>query len=759
MLTVPVTEPTWTAQFIAPADKTAVLDGKAAVLFRRDFSTDAEITAAVLHITALGFVEPYVNGTRVGEEVLAPGWTSYRHRLHYRSHDVTELVRQGDNTVGAYVGDGWARTRLAWNTERRNDNLFAEDAGLFAQLEVTYASGKTETVATDTTWVCSTDGPVTANSIYDGEDYDARKEIAGWSAPGFDASSWADVKPVAWDLAGVLPAGDLEPVRRTQELPVAEVITTPSGKTVLDFGQNLVGWVRLTVTGDAGTTVTLIHAEVMEHGELGTRPLRTAEQTDRYTLKDGTQTWEPRFTFHGFRYVQVEGWPGDLDPSALSAVVVHSDMRRIGTFDSSHELLNKLHENTVWGMRGNFVSVPTDCPQRDERLGWTGDINAFGPTAAFLYDVRHVLGNWLADLCAEHEEKDVVPFVVPDVVNSTDDTALWGDVSVLLPWSLYQAYGEEQVLRDNYASAKRYVDRVEGKLSDNGLWDTGFQYGDWLDPDAPPENAADGKTDKYLMATAYFAHTARTLAAIAEVLGETDDAATYTALADRVRAAFQAAYVQPSGRLVNESATAYALALRFELLPDDQRAAAAAALVELVRAADHTISTGFAGTPLVADALSSTGYLDDAYKLLLQTTCPSFLYPVTMGATTIWERYDAMLPDGTINPGSMTSFNHYALGAVVDWVHRVVGGLAPAQPGYARLRIAPQPGGGLTHASTSLETPHGIATTSWHIDGSRFSLDVTVPDGVEADVTLPAGSAHPAAAGPGAHHFECDLPA
>jgi len=592
--------------------------GKAAVLFRKDFPLPGAIAKAVLHVTALGIYEAYVNGVRVGDEVLAPGWTSYRHRLHYRSHDVTSLVRDGDNTLAAYVGDGWARTRLAWEKGKRSTNHFADHAGLLAQLEVTLHSGETVVVGTDGSWRVSTDGPVTANSIYDGEDYDARKEQPGWAEPGFDASDWSAVSTVDWDMSSLLSAGELEPVRRTEELPVREVITTPSGKTVLDFGQNLVGWVRFTVNGPAGSIVTLTHAEVMEHGELGTRPLRTAKQTDHYTLRDGEQSWEPRFTFHGFRYVQVDGWPGSLDPAAFTAVVVHSDMRRIGTFDSSHDLLDQMHRNTVWGMRGNFVSVPTDCPQRDERLGWTGDINAFGPSAAFLYDVRHVLGNWLADLSAEHLDTGHVPFVVPDVLHSDVDTALWGDVSVLLPWNLYIAYGDEQVLADNYESACAFVDRVAGKLND-GLWDAGFQFGDWLDPDAPPEAAADGKTDRHLLATAYFAHAARTLSRTAEVLGKPEDATRYAQLSDHVRAAFQREYVAPSGRLVNESATAYALAIQFGLLSDEQRERAGKALTRLVRKAGHRISTGFAGTPMVADALSSTGHLSDAYALLLQS--------------------------------------------------------------------------------------------------------------------------------------------
>jgi alpha-L-rhamnosidase len=435
-------------------------------------------------------------------------------------------------------------------------------------------------------------------------------------------------------------------------------------------------------------------------------------------------------------------------------------MPRIGGFDSSHDLLNQLHRNVVWSMRGNFVGVPTDCPQRDERLGWTGDINAFGSTAAYLYDVSGVLESWLQDLAAEQQEKGFVPFVVPDAMGTfCPPTALWGDVAVSLPWTLYQEYGDSAVLERQYPSMRAFLAAVEAVLDPSGLWNTGFQFGDWLDPDAPASNPAGGKTDPALMATAYLYKVTAEMSHTARVLGRTDDENDYIALHERVGSAFRHEWVSPAGLLVNESATAYALAICFGLLDDQQRIRAGRRLAELVGKAGFHISTGFAGTPLVAHALSQTNQLDTAYRLLLQTSCPSFLYPVTQGATTIWERWDAILPDGTLNDSGMTSLNHYALGAIADWLHKVVAGLSAAEPGYRRIDVAPAPGGGLTHASAWHETPLGRAEVSWTIRDGRFFLEAVIPNGSTARVLLPA---HPEGrideVGGGRHRWEYDLP-
>jgi alpha-L-rhamnosidase len=730
--------------------------GDPAAYFRREFTAGAGLQRATLHVTALGIVEPYLNGARIGDDVLSPGWTSYTHRLDVRAYDVTDLVTAGDNAVGAIVGEGWAVGRLGWENKRAN---YSDRPALHVRLELDYGD-RVETVGTAAGFRVGA-GAVRANSIYDGETYDARLEPDGWNRPGFDDTAWLPAQPFEWNPAA-LTEPIAPPIRRIEELAPVAITTSPSGVTIVDFGQNISGWVRITVTGTVGNTVTLRHAELLTPaGELDVETNRTAQATDRYTLRGGgEETWEPRFTFHGFRYAEVTGWPGELTADAVRAVVVHSDMTRTGWFETSDELINRLHANTVWSMRDNFVGVPTDCPQRDERLGWTGDLNAFAPTATFLYDVRGVLSSWLADLAAEQRATGNVPWVVPDVLSTpSPPTALWSDVAVSLPWQLYQEYGDPQILAGSYDSMATFIRQVEALLDEHGLWSSGFQYGDWLDPDAPADNPAGGKTDRHLVASAYLCRTTREMAQAATVLGKHDDAAHFTALADRVRAAFRHEYVSGSGRLVNESATAYALAIAFGILDADQQVKAGDRLAEIVAKSGYRISTGFAGTPLLTDALSATGHLAEAYLLLMQKGCPSFLYPVTMGATTIWERWDAVLPDGSLNATGMTSLNHYALGAVTDWLHRVVGGLQRTEPGWRRFRVAPRPGGGLTFARTGHDTVLGRAEVHWRIDGGEMTVDVTVPAGAESTVELPL---HPAGAvehaGPGTHTWRYPLP-
>ncbi|SDG70444.1 alpha-L-rhamnosidase [Lentzea fradiae] len=723
---------TWQARFITTS-RSWTEPGEPAAYFRRAFTVDEAPRRATVHVTAIGLVEAHLNGARVGDDVLTPGWTAYRHRLAVSSYDVTGQIASGANVIGAIIGEGWAIGRIGYEGRR---NHYADRPGLFLQLELEY-DDHVEIIGTDESFTTGT-GAVLANSLYDGEEHDARLEPVGWDLPGFDDSTWTPAEPFDWDLAALVTTG-APPIRRTQELAPVSIQQNRGGNPVVDFGQNISGRVRLRMRGQAGQTVTLRHAEVLTDGELNTETLRTAAATDRYTLcGDGEETWEPRFTFHGFRYVEVDGYPGTLTADDVTAVVVHSDMTRTGWFESSNELLNQLHANVVWSMRDNFVGVPTDCPQRDERLGWTGDINAFAPTAAFLYDVRGVLGSWLADLAAEQRKKGYVPWVVPDVLSTpSSPTALWSDVSVSLPWTLYTEYGDVEILRRSYESMSAFIRDVETRLNENGLWDKGFQFGDWLDPDAPMDNPAGGKTDRHLVASAFLCRTTAEIAKTSRLLGETGDAEHFAALADRVRTAFRHEYVTPSGRLANESVTALALAICFDILDERQEVRAGEQLATLVAKAGYRISTGFAGTPFVTEALSRTGHLDAAYLLLLETGCPSFLYPVTMGATTIWERWDSIRPDGTINPSGMTSLNHYALGAVADWLHKVVGGLSPAEPGYRKMRIAPRPGGDLTHATVTHDTVHGPASVAWRISENQLHLDVMVPEGTSATVVLP----------------------
>ncbi|GLH99547.1 alpha-L-rhamnosidase [Phytohabitans aurantiacus] len=741
----------WTAEVVAPGwDEEP--EGPVPA-FRREFQIERSVRRARLYATAHGVYELWLNGVRVGDHVLAPGWTSYHHRLRYQTYDVTGALRAGGNALGALVAEGWYRGRLGFGGGRRD--IWGDRTGLLVQLEVEYEDGSVAVVATDGSWR-SAPSATTLASLYDGETHDARRAHAGWAEPGFDDTAWAAVLSQPLD-ATRLVAPDGPPVRRTELVEPVAILRTPSGKTIVDFGQNLVGRLRIRPRGPAGTEVVLRHAEVLEDGELGVRPLRLVKAEDRYIL-GGTgdvEEWEPSFTFHGFRYAEVSGWPGELSPADLTAVVCHSDMRRTGWFSCSEPLLERLHDNVVWAMRGNFLDVPTDCPQRDERLGWTGDLQVFAPTASFLYDCAGVLTSWLRDVRAEQlaSPTQTPPLVVPDVLGWAFPAAAWSDVVTIAPWVLYERYGDLELLRRQYDSMVAWVDRVAELAGPDLIWDRHFQFGDWLDPTAPPEAAADTRTDGALVATAYFARSARIVSTVADLLGEEEDAKRYGRLADDVRAAFAREYVTPSGRVASDSQTAYALALRFDLLPDPaRRERAGDRLAELVHTRDYHIGTGFVGTPLIADALVDAGQTQVAYRLLLERTCPSFLYPVTMGATTVWERWDSMLPDGSINPGEMTSFNHYALGAIADWLHRTVAGLAPAAPGYRRLAVRPRPGGGLTHARAVHETPYGTAAAGWSTLDGELLVSVTVPPNTTAVVELPDGSA-PVEVGSGDHEF------
>lgn len=725
-------EPNWTAAFIVGV-QSHDQPGRPAPYFRTEFDVEPGLVAARLYVTSLGLLEAHLNGSVVGDEVLCPGWSSYAHRTIVSVHDVGALVQLGRNALGAIAGEGWAVGRVSHLGKR---NIWADRPAVFLQLELRYPD-RIDVVRSDESWRTAT-GAIVADGLYDGETYDARLEPVGWDLAGFDDRDWTPATALERDPA-TLVLRRSPPIRRTEELSALAVLDSPTGQCIVDFGQEIAGWVRLRVEGPAGTTVVVRHTELLVDGEPEYEPNRTAEATDRFTLRGGgTEVWEPRFTFHGFRYAVVEGWPGELRAEQASAIVVHSDLVRTGWFESSDDRLNQLHRNVVWSWRGNSVGLPTDSPQRDERLGWTGDINAFGPTAAFLYDVREFLGSWLDDLAAEQRTKGVVPVVIPDVLDMfATPTALWGDVAVSLPWTLYQQYGDTDILRRHYASMKACVDGVAAVLDRRGLWSRGFQFGDWLDPDAPPDQPSRAKAEAALVATAHLCRTTQELAATAQILEDDDDAVRYRELHDETRRAFRIEWVTPAGRLANECQTSYALAICFGVFDPEQERRAGLRLAELVREARFRISTGFAGTPWVAHALSRTGRDDIAYRLLQQTEPPSFLYPVTMGATTIWERWDSVLPDGRLNSTGMTSLNHYALGAIGDWMHRRIGGLRPLEPGYRVIEVAPRPGGGLTWARTELDTVHGRVSCAWRdADGSR-RVDVTVPDGTVARVVLP----------------------
>ena len=729
----------WKAKWITPNAVEEQTKSNPAPLLRTEFSLNKKVERARLYATAMGLYELSLNGKRVGDEYFTPGWTSYDFRYQYQTYDVTGSLNDGANCLAAMVGDGWFRGRMAWDDRR---NSYGKKLALLAELVITYEDGTQQIVGTDDRWKSAT-GAVLESDIYNGETYDARLEQPGWEEAGFNDKNWKSVTVLPPPKAKlVAPAGP--PVKAMDEIRPAKVLQTPGGDTVLDMGQNMVGWIRFRLTAPAGTTITLRHAEELDKtGNFYTANLRSARQTIRYTAKgQGTETFQPHFTFQGFRYVSVAGWPGEVNPEDFTGVVVHSAISRTGTFETSIPVLNQLQHNIIWGQKGNFLDVPTDCPQRDERLGWTGDAQVFARTASFNHDTAAFYTKWLKDVALDQQDDGAVPFVIPNVLShqtrkGAAASAGWADVAVTVPWIVYQSYGDKRVLEEQYPSMKAWVEYMRTQVGEKYVWNNGFTFGDWLAFATTSADYPGATTDKDLIQTAYFARSTALLRKTAEVLGKKAEAAEYAALQEKIASAFQKEFVTPNGRLSSNTQTAYALALEFDLLSPDQRPIAAARLAEDVRKFGH-LTTGFLGTPLLCQALSDYGYLDLAYMLLNRTEYPSWLYPVSKGATTIWERWDGIKPDGSFQDPGMNSFNHYAYGAIGEWMYRVVAGieLDESPPGYKHILIQPRPGGGLTFASASVESMYGRVASGWKIADGKFTVNVEVPPNTTATVRL-----------------------
>ena len=732
----------WTATWIEPDLPDDTSKSGPAPALRHEFVLKGTIESARAYVTCHGLYEAELNGRRLGDAVLTPGWTSYNKRLQYQTYDVTPLLKTGRNAVGVTLGNGWYRGGLSWNDQR---NTYGDRLGLLMQIVVTYRGGRQETIATGPGWKAST-GPILMSEIYHGETYDARLEKAGWTSPGFDDTRWAGVRTAEYPKDTLIaPAGP--PVRRIELLRPVKILKTPAGETVVDMGQNMVGWVRLKVEGPAGTTVRLRHAEVLDkQGNFYIENLRGAKQTVLYTLKGGgSEVFEPHFTFQGFRYVAVDGYPGTLTSDSLTGVVLNSDMAAASTFETSNPLVNQLQHNVVWGQKGNFVDVPTDCPQRDERLGWMGDAQVFARTAAFNMDVAGFFTKWLRDVAADQLENGSVPHVVPDILSKPGQpsagSAAWADAAVIIPWTMYLSYGDRRILETQYPSMVKWVEYMRRRAGDDYIWSEDFTYGDWLAYASTASDYPGATTGKDLIATAFFAYSTDLVQRTARVLGKSDDAAAYAALLDRIKRAFQREFVTATGRVGENTQTAYAVALQFDLLPEELRAPAAARLAREINTRKH-LTTGFVGTPYLCHVLSRYGYLDEAYLLLNRKEYPSWLYPVTQGATTIWERWDGQKPDGSFQDKGMNSFNHYAYGAIGEWMYRVMAGIEidPAAPGYKHIFIQPQPGGGFTGVKVSHVTPYGRVSSAWTLASGRFELAVEVPHNTRATVRLPGAA-------------------
>ncbi|HEY9076046.1 MAG TPA: glycoside hydrolase family 78 protein [Anaerolineaceae bacterium] len=710
---------------------------------RREFSLQKPLMIARLYATALGLYECYLNGFRVGDDLLTPGWTDYTKRIQYQVYDVTTLLLPGANVFGAILGDGWAVGNIAW-FGRQN---YADRPQFLAQIVLTYSDGSRETIATDEQWKVS-QGPILEADLLMGESYDARRELSGWLTPGYPDSKWWSVE--VFPVQNVVIAATNGPVVKRQEeiKPVAiHKISALQPRWIFDLGQNMVGWIRLTVCGKKETTVTIRHAEVLNpDGTVNTANLRTARSTDYYTLRGGgLETWEPRFTFHGFRYVELQGYPGEPTIDAVTGIVIHSDMQPTGKFSCSDPLINQLQHNILWSQKGNFIDIPTDCPQRDERLGWTGDAQVFARTAAFNFQVAGFFSKWLRDLEDAQSADGAIPNVVPGLLDwsiGIDGGPGWADAVVICPWIIYQWYGDVRIVEDHYASMRRFIHFLD-ETSHEGLrcyadFTGEHGHGDWLALDG--SDGREGGTSKELIGTAFFAYSVQLMIKIAEVLGKKEDARSYARLAGKVCAAFQKRFVRLDGTIEGGTQTAYVLTLAFDLLPSNLRARAAAELVQKIREQGDHLSTGFIGTPYLNWVLSKAGYLDMAYRLLKQTTYPSWLYPVLQGATTIWERWDGWTQEKGFQDPKMNSFNHYAFGAIGAWMVKVIGGIDvdPDRPGYKQVILHPQPGGGLSFAAAELQSLYGMIRSAWMLENNRFEWQVIIPANTTAIVILPA---------------------
>ncbi|WP_329521307.1 alpha-L-rhamnosidase [Spirillospora sp. NBC_01491] len=701
--------------------KTNVRIPRTPVEFRRGFRARKPVRSAVLHVSALGTYEARLNGSKVGDEELSPGWVDFAHKVPYQTHDVTRLIRSGANEIGATVAEGYYASILMGGQHR-----FADSMAFLAELVVHYRDGSTDRIVTGSDWKAG-HGPLTRATLYDGEEYDARRAALPVTGP---VKVRSDLSPRLYEL-------DHAPVRVIGTVKARSVTALPGGVHRIDFGRNFAGRVRMTATGPAGTRVQLKHAEWLNaDGTTYFANLRGADQRDIVTLAGARrpERYVPRFTSHGFRYVEVTGYPGTPTVDDFVAEQLSADTPVTGAFSTSNADLNALQTALFAGQRSNFTVLPTDCPQRDERLGWAGDVLGFAPTAAYNADVDAYLRSWVTSLREAQQEDGSVPSIAPrvyDGANGGAGVSGWGDAIIFVPWTLYERYADRRVLTENYAAMAKWVAFLQ--TDSTGLLRPPTAYGDWLAVDTSP---------KEVVNTAYFAHSVRLLAKIARVLGQTADAARYDALLDKIKDAFIAAYVSADGTVRGDTQAVYVLALQFGLMPDALREKAAERLVAKVTAAGFHLSTGYLATPYLLDVLTEAGHLDVAYKVLLNDSYPGWLYMLRQGGTTLWERWDSLQPDGVYQ---RSSFNHHALGAVGDWMYRTIAGINPdeARPGYRHSVIRPLPGGGLTSAQGSLRTGYGELSSAWRVTGSTLRLTVKVPRRTTATVRLPAGATGP----------------
>jgi alpha-L-rhamnosidase len=774
----------WQALWIKPGWQEDPNAQQPCPYMRTTFSVDVPVSSARAYITAHGLYELFLNGQRVGDAYFTPGYTSYHRRLQYQTYDITALLQEDENAIGVILGDGWYRGKSGAFSQR---NTYGERLALLVQLHLRYADGHEQLVLSNEGWKATT-GPILSSDLQAGEVYDARLEMPGWNKPGFDTSQWQAVSVVS-DRKDHLVATNGPLVRPHEEITPIALLRTPKGETVVDMGQNFAGIVRFSVQGPAGTTVRLRHGETLDaQGNFTIAHLQVPQrwQEVRYTLKgDAEEVYMPHFTFHGFRYVKLAGFPGMPSIEQFTGLALYSDMPETGTFECSDPLINRLQQNILWSQKSNVLEIPTDCPTR-ERTGWTGDAQVFARTGSFLMQTAGFLSKWLKDLAMEQAADGQVANIVPSPQRvrpgkavrvpwitravpypgkSLPGSAGWGDAAVIVPWTLYQCYGDQRVLEQQYASMKAWIEYMrkqakkqpwirrinpiswsnqEKRSRQPYLWDTGFHFGEWLEPDerlfGPKMVIGILKRMFFsapLVATAYFANSAGLLAQTARVLGKDDDTREYEALHRQIKEAYRAEFIHQDGQIRPEKQASYVRALAFDLVPPTMQRAAVDHLVRLIEENNDHLGTGFLSTPFLCHVLSENGQLDVAYALFKQDTIPSWLYEVKKGATTIWEDWDGIGEDGTPHG----SLNHYSKGAVGSWLYQVVAGIEPGAPGYKRIRFRPRPGGGLTAASARYHSLYGEIASSWQMRDGRFTLTIKIPANTTATVFLPGAEA------------------
>ena len=698
-------------------------------VYLKNFRCAAKAEKAILKITALGVYEAKLNGERVGDFILAPGWTSYLNRLQVQSYDVTNLLKT-ENSLEVTVGQGW---RAIASKRDGSDFLGYRDTALIAELTIVYADGTAESIVTDSSWTAR-ESKLRYTNIYDGDIYDAT----------FKAGSARHCICVDLEKDMLIPQ-EGEKIVEQERMPALQVIKTPAGETVIDFGQNMTGYVEFRIKGTPGVQATISHGETLDRdGNFYNANYRSADAQIKFICDGEEHTYKSALTFFGFRYIRLENWPDEIKKENFTAVVVHSDIRRTGYFECSDETVNKLFKNIIWGQKSNFLDVPTDCPQRDERLGWTGDAQVFVRTASLNFDVERFFKKWLHDLAADQGRDGCVPHVVPNIFDDMGGSSAWSDAAVICPWEIYRTYGDKKILEDQFDSMKAWIDWMRER-SENGKRSGGFHFGDWLGLDSP-EGSYKGATPEELIATAYYKYSTELFIKAAHALGR--DVAEYENIPAEAAAAFRREYME-NGRVKNATQTGCVLALCFDIT--DDRAATATQLNELVKRAGH-LETGFVGTPYLLHALSDNGYAETAYDLLLRREYPSWLYPISKGATTVWEHWDGIKPDGTMWSTDMNSFNHYAYGAVADWMYGAAAGINsdPDRPGFEHIIFRPVTDERLNFVRASIDTRRGTVASEWRRENGRIKYIFTVPEGCGASVII-GGEKHEV--GAGTHEF------